>query len=216
MHTLHPRSDTQRGAFNAVVTAIHQEWIVLDQTRFDPARNGRESDLGFIDGVSVVGVVEEAIGLLHRVSDPDATQGMRMGQVVRCRVDLHRRCQLMRLHSLQHLMVLGYRARVGRAERGTGVVTEHETTVEIHNTGCPPEFDIADLQHWVDRVIRDDLLISSLTKPPGPSRRFWHIDGVGVVQCDGRHLSQTGDIGGVHLEASVLDGSTVLLTGTVL
>lgn len=215
MHTLDPRSDTQRGAFNAVITAIHQDWIVLDQTRFDPAQHGRESDLGFIDGVPVVGVVDEKIGRLHRVDDPLATQGMRMGQVVRCRLDLERRSQLMRLHSLQHLLVLGYRACIGRAERGGGTVTDRETTVEVHDPQRPAEIDLACLEAWIERVIGDDLLVSSLTKPPQPGRRFWHVDGVGVIECEGRHVAQTGDIGAVRIEATTISSCTVLLTGSL-
>ncbi|MEM9616310.1 MAG: hypothetical protein AAGA59_25510 [Actinomycetota bacterium] len=211
-----PRSDTQRGAFNAVITAIHHEWIVLDQTRFDPTHNGRQSDLGFIESVPVVGVAEEGIGLLHRVDDPHATQGMRMGQVVRCRIDLDRRCRLMRLHSLQHLLTLGYQASINRAERGVGTVTDQRTTVELRDSNRPPEIDVVRLQRWVERVISDDLSISSLTKPPEPGRRFWQVDGVGVLACEGRHLTRTSEIGAVRLEAETRGESTVLLTGALL
>lgn len=215
MTDLESRTEPQHGTFDAVINAVHHHWIVLDNTRFDPTTPGRESDTGYIDGIPV-GCVEAAYpGLLHRVNNPRATQGLAMGQRVRARVDIPRRCRLMRLHSLQHLMFLGYQLHHGRVERLAGHVSDTVTTLEVGEHRAPSEPDVDSIQRWVNRVVADNLVITSLSRPPARGRQFWHVDGVGTIACEGRHPDRTGKIGSFRLHHEPSTDGVIRVTATL-
>lgn len=210
------RAEPDRGCFDAVITAIHHRWIVLDHTHFHPATAERESDTGHVNGIAVISVDEGCTGLLHRVRDPMATQGLTMGQVVHAAVDLDHRRRLMQLHSLQHLIVLAHQVRHGRTRRGRGAVNGQRAMVELEHPRTSAEVDLTEIRCWIERVIAEDLVISSLSRPPERGRRFWHVDGVGTIACEARHPARTGQIGPFELRASQSTDGLVQLTATLL
>ncbi|MEL7158009.1 MAG: hypothetical protein AAFN30_15630 [Actinomycetota bacterium] len=216
MPELDARAALGRGCFEAVITAVHHRWIVLDHTQFQPATPERQSDTGHVDGIAVVSVDEGCAGLLHRVGDPMATQGLAMGQVVKAEVDLQRRHRLMQLHSLQHLLYLAYQLAHGRSRRLSGTVTDRWASVEVEQQRSSFEVDLDGIRDWIEQVIADDLVISSLARPPERGRRFWHVDGVGTIACEARHPASTGAIGLFGLRADHGDAGLVQLSATLL
>jgi len=91
--------------FTARVTAIRRDdagtAVTLDRSQFYPTGGGQPCDLGTLEGVAVVDVVEEGEEHLHRLeSDVDWPVGCE----VRGQVDLERRLDHMQQHSGQHLL----------------------------------------------------------------------------------------------------------------
>jgi Ser-tRNA(Ala) deacylase AlaX len=103
-------------AFDAHVTTVHPEGVVLDRTAFFPTGGGVVGDTGILTGAAgparVVETIEHDDGVLHRLerSGPEA------GEAVRGEIDWPRRYLLMRYHTATHVltgvMFNDYRVRV--------------------------------------------------------------------------------------------------------
>lgn len=205
-------TDQRRITFVASVNAIHHRWIELDRTEFHVATAERESDIGLIDGIPVVKVETGNDAVLHRVEVPDATRRLSLGQVVEGEVDGERRFRLMRLHTLQHLAFLGFQHRHGKANRLLRRVSAECSVVELGGAAVRGPIDVAGINDWMRRVVSDDLLISRLSRPLDPERRYWHVDGVGTIACSGHHPTTTGEIGDFAVEVHRTSEGCVRLT----
>lgn len=88
--------------FQAKVTDINGNQIILDQTLFYPTGGGIVCDRGKINGIKVVetrkGENENIIHVLEKESD------FKIGEEVNGRIDWERRYKLMRLHTAAHLL----------------------------------------------------------------------------------------------------------------
>jgi Ser-tRNA(Ala) deacylase AlaX len=109
--------DSYLRAFDARVTAVRPEGVVLDRTAFFPSGGGVLGDEGTLtepdgQGYGVVETVDEDEGVLHRLGRP----GLAAGDAVRGEVDWARRYRLMRYHTATHvltgIMFKDYRVRV--------------------------------------------------------------------------------------------------------
>lgn len=91
--------------FAARVTAIRREdagtAVVLDRSQFYPTGGGQPCDLGTLDGVAVVEVLEEGEQLLHRL---ESHVDWAVERAVTGEVDLERRLDHMQQHTGQHLL----------------------------------------------------------------------------------------------------------------
>ena len=73
--------------------------VYLDRTLFYPASGGQPFDVGSIDGVAVVEVVEDEERIAHRLAAPLGAEGEVAGEI-----DWTRRFDHMQQHSGQHLL----------------------------------------------------------------------------------------------------------------
>jgi misacylated tRNA(Ala) deacylase len=91
--------------FEAVITAVSPEGIVLDRTAFYPGGGGQPCDLGWllVDGQRwpVVKVRKVSGQVVHQV--PAAAE-LAVGAVVSGQLDWERRYQLMRTHTAMHIL----------------------------------------------------------------------------------------------------------------
>src|SRR5437867_6664699 len=90
--------DSYLKTFDARVTAVRPDGVVLDRTAFFPAGGGVLGDTGMLTGpagsVPVVETVEDDGGVLHRLERP----GLGVGDAVRGELDWPRRYVLLRFH----------------------------------------------------------------------------------------------------------------------
>jgi misacylated tRNA(Ala) deacylase len=95
--------DAYQSEFTASVLATAERWYALSATAFYPGGGGQPPDTGVLmteDGETAVTGVRSEGGLVwHRTTLPLAT-----GQDVRGRVDWPRRYQLMKYHTLLHIV----------------------------------------------------------------------------------------------------------------
>jgi misacylated tRNA(Ala) deacylase len=98
----HRNSYLQR--FDARVTAVRPEGVVLDRTAFFPMGGGLPGDTGTLSGPAgprrVVDAVEEEGDVVHRVDGP----GLAVGDLVQGELDWPRRYLLMRYHTATHVL----------------------------------------------------------------------------------------------------------------
>ncbi len=93
-------SDPYCQEFEAVVTEVRGDWLVLDRTAFYPGGGGQVADAGTISDLPVVEVRKEGDLIMHRVPG----HGRSVGDAVIGKIDWARRYELMKGHTGEHLL----------------------------------------------------------------------------------------------------------------
>lgn len=97
--------DSYLSTFDAAVTAVHPDGVVLDRTAFFPSGGGVLGDHGVLTGADgrvhrVVDTVDDALGIVHKLESP----GPAVGDKVQGQLDWTRRFILMRYHTATHVL----------------------------------------------------------------------------------------------------------------
>jgi alanyl-tRNA synthetase len=94
-------TDAYRGEFSANVVGRDADGtrIYLDETAFYPTSGGQPHDLGTMNGVDVIDVIDEGERIVHVLSAP-----LPPGDAISGRIDWARRSDLMQQHTGQHLL----------------------------------------------------------------------------------------------------------------
>ncbi len=87
--------------FDARVTSVEGDRVVLDQTAFYPRGGGLVSDVGKLGGANVRETVKEGEEVYHVVDDPAV---FKVGDSVRGTIDWERRYKVMKMHTTAHIL----------------------------------------------------------------------------------------------------------------
>ena len=210
------RQDSYLRQCEATITGVNADGIELDHTVFYPAGGGQPGDRGslkFADGHEIVitdtrkGEVAEQI---HHVTALPAPAEL-VGQRVTAIIDWDRRHQMMRVHTLLHLLCSVVDAEVTGGsirDNGTGrldfdlpesTLDKDDITTRL-NALIESEQKVS--TRWVDEVELDSnpglVRTMSVTPPRGQGRvRLLEIADVDLQACGGTHVAHTGEIGSV-------------------
>src|ERR1700759_3103685 len=94
-------TDAYRSEFkgNVVARDANDTRVYLDETAFYPTSGGQPHDLGTLNGVAVLDVIDEGERVAHVLSSP-----LPAGDPVSGKIDWTRRFDLMQQHTGQHLL----------------------------------------------------------------------------------------------------------------
>jgi len=222
--------DDQQGTeFEAVVLDVFERAegydVVLDQTMFYPEGGGQPPDHGTLAAddrtVEVTDVQIEDGVIRHRVDGE-----LDKGAMVRGKLDVERRRQLMRNHTATHAVihatreVLGDHIRQAGAQKGVDSsridvahydrisreevkrIEDRANEVVMANVGVS--------QEWLHRNDAEaeygfDLYQGGV--PPGEEIRIIQVE-ADVQACGGTHVARTGDVGAIKIRSTerVQDG----------
>ena len=209
--------DSYQKSLTANVTAVHDDWIELDQTIFYPLGGGQPGDTGTItapDGtryrVLDTRRAESANQVKHQLDTVD--HGLKPGDAVDTSIDWDRRFKHMRMHTSMHL--LGALIPVPVTGGSVGAeksrldfdIGEHrldkedltrrlnELIVEAHPLvfGTITEAELDE---------RPELVRTMSVQPPRGAGdiRTVRIEGVDFQPCGGTHVNNTREIGAVRV-----------------
>ncbi len=178
--------------------------VYLDRTLFYPTSGGQPFDLGSIDGVAVVDVVDEEDRIAHRLAAPLTTGGE-----VAAEIDWTRRFDHMQQHSGQHLLSAVFEELFNLhtvsfhlgAESATidleGGPVEPRTVLEAERRAN----QLVAENRALDVRFEDAGAVQGLRKPSGRQGmlRIVSIDGLDRSACGGTHVRTTGEIGPILL-----------------
>ena len=194
-------TDAYRTEFDAAVVARDDEGrrVYLDRTLFYPTSGGQPFDIGFLEAVPVVDVVDEGDRIAHLLAVPLE------GDRVRGRLDWPRRFDHMQQHTGQHLLSAVIADRFGLEPVG------------VHFGADASSLDLAAATFSRDQAVEAELranevvtenrpvLVSfedaasatSLRKPSERSGtiRIVTIEALDRSACGGTHVRATGEIG---------------------
>ncbi|MGG4345712.1 alanyl-tRNA editing protein [Paenibacillus lautus] len=180
-------------------------YLVMEETAFYPHGGGQPCDLGWIDNIPVLDVVQEEGEILHRV------ERLPEKEEVSCRLDWNRRFDHMQHHSGQHLLS-AMCLEVCQAETLSFHLGQDYATIDIARSDLSQaqlmmlELEVND-QIYLNRkvtnyfVSREQAAALPLVKQPKVSDdiRIVEIDGIEYNACGGTHISATGEIGMIKL-----------------
>lgn len=173
-------------------------YIVLDETYFFPGGGGQWCDLGFIDGIGVIDVIEEKNKIYHILeSEPKNKES------IKCSIDWERRFDGMQQHLGQHLLSGCFYTLFNANTCGIHIGDEI-STVDI--VGTIEEEKIREAEKMANRVICENHKVEFLmtkrreAKKMGLRRdlatkdeeiRIVKIDDIDINACCGIHPSST-------------------------
>ncbi len=178
--------------------------VVLDRTAFYPTSGGQPHDLGTLDHVAVVDVVEEGGSLLHIVTE-------RLSGRVLGRIDWPRRFDHMQQHTGQHILSAAFLQTLHAQTRSVHFGVETSTvTLELADLSAEAATQVEDLANAIVFEDRPILVTEvdeaglpglGLRRPPkrGGRIRVVEVQGFDRSACGGTHVRRTGEVGPIKL-----------------
>jgi alanyl-tRNA synthetase len=175
--------------------------LVLDATCFYPESGGQPWDLGTLDGVPVLQVVEDGDRIVHVLAGDVAADA------VRGRIDAVRRFDHMQQHSGQHVLSQAF-FELLRGETRSFHLGPEVSTLEI-GLAKADDADLERVEARANAVVFEDREIKTyfvpeekigdvpLRRPPKVSGliRVVEADRFDYSACGGTHCRRTGEIG---------------------
>lgn len=193
--------------FDAVIVKVDGSRIFLDRTAFYPGGGGQANDLGNIDGKNVTEVGKDGEEIYHTVPD----SSYRIHQKVRCEIDWHRRHELMRGHTGQHILFRAMQEQNPELTVGKVDISVDKKTL-FFNGEMPweklkaavaraNEIIEKDTEVRIQEVPKDSPLLSDVRmkaeRIAGEKVRVVRVGDFDAAACGGVHVKRTGEIGGI-------------------
>jgi Ser-tRNA(Ala) deacylase AlaX len=180
---------------DAVVTSVDGDVVTLDRTVAFAASGGQASDDATIAGLPVL-EARLADGEIHYRLP--AGHGLAVGAPVRVEIDPLVRERLMRLHFAAELVLELVNQRFGSPPKTGADITRDKARIDFEWDGSiAVTFPV--ILAEMERLVREDLPITSAFSDEGDERRYWEIEGFARVSCGGTHPRRTGEVGPVAL-----------------
>ncbi|MFD1632629.1 alanyl-tRNA editing protein [Haloplanus ruber] len=216
--------------FEATVTEVTDDYVVLDGTYFYPGGGGQPPDQGDLswDGgrAAVVDAEKNHGDVRHNVADVEGTLPD-PGTTVTGRIDADRRDRLRRTHTAQHVV-----SRVVLDEYGAATVGNRVSVDGARIDFEPADFDdddLATIERLTNQTIERDLPVEKTERPRAAVEdavpegrtqldlipesvdplRVVAIDDFDLCPCGGTHVDQLGEVGTVRLTNRVSKGADV-------
>ena len=179
--------------------------VYLERTAFYPTSGGQPHDLGTLDGIAIVDVVDEGDRIAHLLDAPLA----RRTEEVAGQVDWQRRFDHMQQHTGQHLLsavlaeLFGYQTVSVHFGRDYSSLDLDVATVGADQLARAEAR--ANEIVWENRPVtvsfEDAATAAGLRKESGRegTLRVVTIDGLDRSACGGTHVRTTGEIGAILL-----------------
>ena len=206
-------------AFEATVVRVDVvgRRVALDHTYFYPTGGGQPHDTGTIGMLGVVNVRKEGLGVWHSI-DPGADGTLpAVGDKVSCTIDWERRHQLMRTHTVMHILCGVIWNQWGVAVTG-GNMEPLSARMDFEFDPLPEGFTeeverLVNAEIAADRPIAvsflanaaaqtdPDLIRTKINMIPAHVTEIRVVDVVGLdKQADGgTHVATTGEVGGFRV-----------------
>jgi alanyl-tRNA synthetase len=183
-------------------TADGRARVVLDQTAFYPSSGGQPHDLGRLNDIPVLDVLDGDDGHVVHVLETPVGVGAR----VRGEIDWPRRFDHMQQHTGQHVLSAAFETRCQASTLSFHMGSETSSIDLSRDVGAA---EIGEAEAFANRVVWDDVPVGvrfvseaearelPLRKPPARTGdiRLIDIAGVDLSACGGTHVARTGSIG---------------------
>jgi len=206
-------------SFDAEVAAVDGREVVLDETYFYPEGGGQPADTGVVADIEVTAVQKQPTGVAHTLARAD--HGLEAGETVHCVVDAAFRTYCRRAHTASHVLFgAGRRLLDDVGYAGFDIGTE---TVRVDFTADTDITDevMVEMERLANRAVWDSLPVSWEYEDPDVARereevafntkteegamadadevRIVTVEGWDVAACGGTHVSNTREIGPIHV-----------------
>ena len=181
--------------------------VVLDRTAFYPTGGGQPHDVGTLDGVRVMDVVEREIdgAVVHVLEEALHADS------VKAHVDLERRFDLMQQHTGQHILSAVFVDLLDANTVGFHLSEEY-ATIDVDKAPLS-QAQIDEMEQMANRIVFNNYPVEArfmtdeevarlpLRKPvahKGPVR-IVEVENTDFSACGGTHVFDTGEIGMIKI-----------------
>ena len=208
------RDDSYIKKCDAVVVAVIESSVILDQTVFYPLGGGQPGDTGTLSyaggDTAIIDTRYGDSGSIHHILETDAEMPV-VGDSVRVVLDWERRYRHMRMHTAMHLLgsVLQYGVTGGNiSAKKSRLDFDMEDTVDKEAVAAALQELVAENYavscRWITEAELDaqpELVRTMSVQPPRGkgSIRLLEIDSVDLQPCGGTHLKSTAEVGAVRI-----------------
>ncbi len=152
-------TDSYLKSFNAKVTRIEGNKIILNQTAFYPSSGGQPYDLGTFhlengQKIPIISVSKNNEEIIHEVAHEGITEGM----TLRGEIDWNRRYKLMRMHTGVHILCAIIHQKTGALITGNQIDTE-QSRIDLNLENFDRE-KLAEYFEEANKQIKADLPVS--------------------------------------------------------
>jgi alanyl-tRNA synthetase len=221
------RTDAYLKSFNArIAQQLEHDGkpaLILDQTAFYPSAGGQPNDLGEINGIPVVDVIERDDGeIVHVLIDPHPSplpQGEGVGVI-----DWPRRFEHMQQHSGQHVLSQAF-VRVANLDTVAVHISADENTLDLPAPKIANDV-VERAEQAANDIVMQDLPIAAyevtdVDLPRIPLRKAPKVTGlIRIVEvqnydwsaCGGTHVRNTAQIGLIKITKVEKRGNETRIT----
>ena len=178
--------------------------IVLDNTCFYPTSGGQPNDLGYIQNVPVIDVVEDNEKIIHILKE-DIEE--KCGDTIIGKIDWERRLDHMQQHSGQHILSAAFE-KLWEANTVSFNLGDKICSIDVEKDNITSE-EIKKVEELANDIVLKNILIeiSSVEKnkasklnlrklPPQEGEiRIVEIKDFDICACCGTHCNRTGEVG---------------------
>lgn len=216
-------SDSECLAFSARVLAVGETAgrpsVILDQTAFYPTSGGQPHDLGTLDGVPVVDVIDAGEVIAHVLAGSPPP----VGAQVAGQINAERRRDHMQQHSGQHVLSQAFEQVASLRTVSFHLGTE-SSTIDLDSAALNPAI-VQEVEGLANQIVLEgrpvvihfvdstDLARFGLRKSTERTGlvRIVEIANFDRSACGGTHVRQTGQIGPIKVRRWERRGSTTRL-----
>ena len=182
---------------NAIVIAIEDNKVWLDQTVFFAFSGGQASDKGTINGINVLEAVKQGDDEIYYVleKEPD----FKVGDNVKVEIDWDYRHKIMRLHSAAHIVYYFFIEKAGQQKKVIGSnISINKARLDFAYNESVSQL-LPEIQEKTMDVINQGIDIRTFKDEKDQSRRLWEC-GKWLMPCGGTHVKNTKEIGQIKLK----------------
>jgi Ser-tRNA(Ala) deacylase AlaX len=201
--------------FEAAITEVGSDFIVLDGTYFYPRGGGQPGDTGHIAGVAITDTKKVDGRILHYF---EGESNLSPGQTVQCSIDWSRRYNHMRIHSASHVVeYFLFKHSQNQKFLSSFISGSKETSTYEVTAAITPEI-AGQIQQDANAFIKGNYDILLYADESNPDYRYCKIGDI-VYPCGGTHPKNTSEIGEISKKVKGQAGLgkqkivTTLLTG---
>jgi alanyl-tRNA synthetase len=199
-------AEPYRTSFTTTVRSCHAAAdrfeVVLDETAFYPTSGGQPFDVGMLDDVRVVDVVDREDGQIVHITDKPLT----MGATVRGEIDWARRFDHMQQHTGQHILSAAFDRLFDNRTESFHLGKDYSSidlSREVSAGEVRAAEDDANRVVWEDRPVHvrfataeeaKELPLRKESLRTGPLRLI-DVEDFDLSACGGTHVARTGAVG---------------------
>ena len=179
----------------ARVVDINHDKIVLDQSVFYAESGGQESDSGTIGDYEVIKAEKQEDIIIYTLNRPYAGN---VGDEVKVKIDWEKRYNIMKLHSVQHIVAEYVMQKYENVKDCGSAVSSSKARIDF--AGIKFAEILQDIENNVHVFLQTNKLIETYFDPNDAKMRLWRMADFATMNCAGTHVKNTSEIGKIKLK----------------
>lgn len=183
--------------FDATVTKVNGNSVVLDATCFYPRGGGQVGDTGYINGMRVVDTqAGEETDIVHIL---ETKPSFGVGTLVHGKIDWERRYRIMRLHSAAHIVYYLMQEVFGEECKpaSSGLLDEEKDRSDYLFEEKLDKEKLKVVEEKANQIIERGYEIKTWSEN---GKRYWKLELFPTMKCGGTHVKNASEIGKIKVK----------------